>query len=174
MTKAWIWERPIDSNGNPIEDWAIPGAEIANMLRDLWRNKLTVQAIAFDPAFITWLAQELTTEGLPMFEWPQTDNRMVPATQAAYETVIKGILAHDGDPVLTRHVRSAIAVQTFRGGQRITKGKTKRKIDATVALLMALDMLKRADPPRGPSIDPDYRSDERGAPEMAGVRGKQF
>jgi phage terminase large subunit-like protein len=174
VVKAWVWERPLDPNGDPVEDWAVPGAEIAGMLRDLWRHELTVQSIAFDPAFVTWLAQELQSEGLPMVEWPQTDNRMVPATQAGYEAIVKGVVAHDGDPVLARHVRAAVAVQTFRGGTRITKGrKSTRKIDAAVALLMALDMLKRRPPARGPAIDPTHSRDSL-RPEMAGIRTRTF
>lgn len=137
--KAWIWERPRTADGNPIDDWSVPGAEVANMLRDMWRTQFKVKGIAYDPAFITWLAQDLAAEGLPMIEWPQSDSRMIPATQAAYQAIVNGEVEHDGDPVLARHIRSAMAVQTQRGGERITKGsKAKKKIDAAVALLMAL------------------------------------
>lgn len=140
--KARIWERPLGPAGQPIEDWSIPGAEIAEYLRDTWRHRLTVEAIAFDPAFITWLAQELGDEGLPMVEFPQSDTQMVPATQAAYELIIKGELEHDGDPVLARHVRSGLAVQSYRGGQRITKAKSNRKIDGLIAMLMAIQTMR--------------------------------
>lgn len=140
--QAKVWERPLDPNGNPIEEWAMPGAEIAAYLRDLWRNVLKVKVVAFDPAFITWLAQELADEGLPMFEFVQSDANMVPATQAVYELIVKGEIEHDGDPVLTRHVRAANAVMSYRGGQRITKKNPRRKIDALVALLMAVAMLR--------------------------------
>jgi phage terminase large subunit-like protein len=137
--KAWIWERPRDRDGNPIDDWTVPGAEIANFLRDMWRHQYPVKGIAYDPAFITWLANDLAAEGLPMAEWPQSDTRMIPATQAAYQAIVNGEVEHDGDPNFARHIRNAVAVQTQRGGERITKGsKAKKKIDAAVALLMAL------------------------------------
>lgn len=140
--KARVWERPLGAHGLPVEDWSIPGAEIAEYLRDLWRNRLNVVAIAFDPAFITWLAQDLANEGLPMVEFAQSDTKMVPATQAVYELVVKGEIEHDGDPVLERHIRSAMAVQSYRGGQRITKAKSKQHIDAAVALLMAVQTMR--------------------------------
>jgi phage terminase large subunit-like protein len=132
-----------------VDDWAVPGVEIANLIRTLWREKHKVVGIAFDPAFITWLAQDLAAEGLPMQEWPQTDTRMIPATQAAYEVIVKGELEHDGDPTLARHIRNALAVQTSRGGQRLTKGKKrprKKYIDGAIALLMALDVGMRQEP----------------------------
>src|SRR5439155_17813177 len=119
--KARIWERPLDPNGNPVEEWSVPMAEVENYVRDLWRT-YHPREIPFDPAFITWKAQELTNEGAPMLEYPQTDLRMIPATQALYEAITRKELEHDGDPVLARHMANVMAVQTTRGGQRITKG----------------------------------------------------
>lgn len=151
--KAKVWERPIGANGVPIEDWSIPGAEISEYLRDLWRNKLNVVAIAFDPAFITWLAQDLGNEGLPMIEFPQSDTKMVPATQAVYELVVKGEIEHDGDPVLARHIRNALAVQSYRGGQRIAKKKSRQHVDAAVALLMMVQTMREyEETPHGISL----------------------
>jgi phage terminase large subunit-like protein len=149
--KAYIWERPVGPDGQLVDDWAVPGAEVANLIRTLWREKHNVIGIAYDPAFITWLAQDLSAEGLPTQDWPQTDTRMIPATQAAYEIIMKGELEHDGDPMLARHIRNALAVQTSRGGQRLTKGKKRpqrKYIDGAIALLMALDVGMRTEPPR--------------------------
>lgn len=142
--KAKVWERPLDPNGNPIEEWAIPQAEVKDVLRTLWRSRESgeVKEVAFDPAFVTWAADELGQEGLPMYEFPQTDGNMVPATAAVYEAVVRGEIEHDGDPVLSRHIRSAVAVMSYRGGQRITKKTAKRKIDAAVALLMCVARLR--------------------------------
>ena len=141
---AKIWQRPLGSDGSPVEDWHIPGAEVREYVRQQWR---TYQAagIAFDPAFITWEAQELANEGAPMLEWPQTDTRMVPATQTTYEAIVRGVLEHDGNPAFARHVANAAAVQTNRGGQRLTKGRVRRhnQIDAAVALCMAVDQAMR-------------------------------
>lgn len=138
--KSKIWERPLDPNNNPIEDWNIPGAEVEAYVRDLWRT-YRAQQIAYDPAFITWKAQELNSEGAPMLEFPQSDIRMMSATQVTYDAILNKTIAHDGDPVLARHMRSAMAVQTSRGGQRLTKGKLRRihnMIDGAVALTMAM------------------------------------
>jgi len=163
-----------------VADWAIPGIEVAGLIRDLWRNKHRVVGIAFDPAFITWLAQELATEGLPMLEWPQTDTRMLPATQAAYEAIVKGELEHDGDPTLARHIRNAVAVQTNRGGERLSKGKKRRSrkfIEGAITLVMALDLgLRHEGPEPAPvlGIGDDGDSADRPGPEFRGVRRAAF
>jgi len=178
--KFWAWERPVDQDGQPVADWAIPGIEVAGLIRDLWRNKHRVVGIAFDPAFITWLAQELATEGLPMLEWPQTDTRMLPATQAAYEAIVKGGLEHDGDPTLARHIRNAVAVQTNRGGERLSKGKKRRSrkfIEGAITLVMALDLgLRHEGPEPAPvlGIGDDGDSADRPGPEFRGVRRAAF
>lgn len=174
--KAKIWERPLDPNNNPVEDWAIPGAEVENYVRELWRL-FKAREIAYDPAFITWKAQELATEGAPMLEFPQSDIRMMTATQTTYEAIKDKIIAHDGDPVLTRHIRSAMAVQTARGGQRLTKGKQRRihnMIDGAVALTMAADRAMRiVQVPDVLPIGNEVREDDK-RPEFSGIRGQGF
>lgn len=144
--KGRTWERPLAPDGQPVDDWTLPIEEVEEYIRTLCREKYKVGAIAFDPAFITWSARSLADEGLPMVKFPQTDGRMVEATKAAYELIIQGRLEHDGDPVMARHIRSAVAVQTRQGGQRLTKGRVRRvrnQIDAAIALVMAVVMAMR-------------------------------
>jgi phage terminase large subunit-like protein len=45
---------------------------------------------------------------------------------------------HDGSPAFTDRVLSAVPRQTDTGW-RLSKGKSKRKIDAAIALVMAID-----------------------------------
>ncbi|HEX7461753.1 MAG TPA: terminase TerL endonuclease subunit [Dermatophilaceae bacterium] len=48
-----------------------------------------------------------------------------------------GKVAHDGDPVLTAHVSAAVKRENDRGWT-LSKGKSKRKIDACIAMVIAL------------------------------------
>ncbi len=144
--KARTWERPLAPDGQPVDDWTLPIEEVEEYVQDLWRERFKVESIAYDPAFITWSARSLADEGLPMVKFPQTDGRMVEATKAAYELIIQGKVEHDGDPVLARHLRSAVSVQTRQGGQRLTKGRVRRvrnQIDAAIALVMLIVMAMR-------------------------------
>jgi phage terminase large subunit-like protein len=174
--KAKIWERDLDPNGNPVEGWSIPFIEVEQYIRELWRT-YKAREIAYDPAFITWMAQGLTNEGAPMVEFYQTDIRMVPATQVTYDAILNKRFAHDGDPVLARHIRSAMAVQTNRGGQRLTKGKQRRihnMIDGAVGLVMMGDRAMHFQ--KQPDVVPignEVYEDDRG-PEFSGIRGKTF
>ncbi len=111
-------------------------AAVEAHLRDL-HQRYDVQQFAYDPAFFERSAQALADDGLPMLEFPQSPQRMVPACQTAYELICGGGLVHDGSPVFTDQVLSAVPRQTDNGW-RLSKGKSKRKIDAAIAMVMAL------------------------------------
>jgi phage terminase large subunit-like protein len=95
-------------------------------------------------------AEVLADDGLVMVEFPQSAQRMVPACQTAYEMICGGRVVHDGSPAFSDQVLSAVPRQTDTGW-RLSKGKSKRKIDAAVALVMALDRAS-VKPPRAPQL----------------------
>ena len=148
--KARIWERPKDDKGRPIENWKLPIAEVENDLRDAHRN-YNLDSVNYDPALFERSAQQLELEGLPMVEVPQSNARMVPATQATYELIVQDRLEHKRDPVFARHIASAVAVEVPSGGYRLKKAKSKAKMDAAIALTMAVDAAVREDG-TGPSV----------------------
>lgn len=155
--QARIWERPVDPfTGRPDASWRLPMAELDAYVRDQHRT-YPVQAIAYDPAFISWLAQQWEADGLPVEEFPQSPKRMSEASQALYELIVQGRLRHDGAPDFTRHIRSAAAEPTGsgNGAWRLVKQKAKRKMDATIALAMALAVaqhLEEDPPPAAPRL----------------------
>jgi phage terminase large subunit-like protein len=82
----------------------------------------------------------LEAENLPVVEFPQSPQRMTPATTRFYEAVMNRELSHSGDPRLARHVGNAV-VKTDSRGTRIykeTRG-SPRRIDLAVAAVMAVD-----------------------------------
>lgn len=111
-------------------------AAVENYLRDLHRS-WRLSEVAYDPAYFERSAQALADDGLPMVEFPQSAARMVPACQVAYELICSRQVVHDGDPVLADQIASG-AVRQTEAGWRLSKGKSKRKIDAAIALTMAL------------------------------------
>lgn len=138
-TKAKIWY----PNGNTIDV-----AAVENYLRAEHRA-LSVQEIAYDPAYFERSAQALTDDGLPMLEFPQSAARMVPACQTAYELICTQRVVHSGDPIFTDQILAATPRETD-GGWRLSKGKSKRKIDAAVALVMVLSraVRRQSEPPK--------------------------
>lgn len=116
-------------------------ADVEHHLRTL-RTTLNVQEFAYDPAFFQRSAEALYDDGLPMVEFPQSPQRMVPACGAAYDLIVSGKVMHDGQPMFTDQVMSA-AQRMTDNGWRLSKGKSRRKIDAAIAMCMALDRATR-------------------------------
>ncbi|UBU10021.1 terminase large subunit domain-containing protein [Nonomuraea gerenzanensis] len=125
--QARVW----DPAGDTIDVHAVE-----NHLRQLHRD-LRVDTVAYDPAYFQRSAEVLLDEGLPMAEFSQGASSMVPACQDAYRLICEGLVVHGDDPVLTDHVLSA-AVRETDTGWRLSKGRSRRKIDACIAMVMAL------------------------------------
>lgn len=132
---AGSWERPIDAD----DSWRVPILEVEDAIRAACK-RWQVREIVCDPARWARTYQVLEDEGLPMVEFPQSPERMVPATQRFYEAVLNKQLTHSDDPRLARHVANCV-VRVDQRGARIAK-ETKasmRKIDLAVASVMALE-----------------------------------
>lgn len=119
-------------------------AAVEHLLREL-HLKYRLKEVAFDPAFFQRSAEVLHDDGLPMVEFPQSAARMVPACGQAYELIVTGKVRHQGLPTFTDQVLSA-AQRMTDNGWRLSKGKSKRKIDAAIALVMALDRASQNPP----------------------------
>ncbi|MDN3356070.1 terminase TerL endonuclease subunit [Actinomadura sp. DC4] len=127
--QAKVWD-PAKSGGT------VDTHAVENYLREQHRL-LNLQTVAYDPAYFQRSAEVLLDEGLPMAEFSQGAASMVPACQDAYRLITGGLVVHGDDPVLTDHVLAA-AVRETDSGWRLSKGRSKRKIDACIAMVMAL------------------------------------
>ena len=129
------WERPRDA----APGWRVPIAAVEDAIRAACR-RWQVREIVCDPFRWARTYQALEDEGLPVVEFPQSPQRMVPATQRFYEAVVNQSLSHSGDARLARHVDNT-TIRTDQRGSRIQKDakNSPRKIDLTVAAVMAHD-----------------------------------
>lgn len=142
--KSWIWERPLNpANGQPDESWKTPTTEVMNVIRELHG------AYDFRCGYDSWGIKEsvdtLVSEGVVMVEVPQTNSRMIPATEYLYELINDGTFAHDGDPLYARHMRNAVTRVT-PNGIRVDKMKTRRPQDACIATIIAASELMQDAP----------------------------
>jgi phage terminase large subunit-like protein len=71
-----------------------------------------------------------------MIEFPQTARR-IESDQGLYDAIIGKDVRHFDQPELNEYILNSVAVETGRGFQ-LTKEKSRKKIDAAVALSMAL------------------------------------
>ena len=128
VTCARIWQP---------QDEGVDVAGVEAHLRAI-HNEYEVREFVYDPAYFQRSAEALADDGLPMVEFPQSAARMIPACGHAYELIVNRKVTHDGSPTYTDQVLSAAQRMTDQGW-RLSKGKSKRKIDACIALVMALD-----------------------------------
>ena len=96
--------------------------------------------------------QALEAEGLPVAEFPQSPQRMTPATTGLFEAVVNGQVTHSGDPRLARHIGNCTLKEDARG-TRLTKDRkhSTRRIDLAVATVMAHARATDRPEPRPPS-----------------------
>ena len=119
------------------EGWRVPIHDVEEALRQAckrWR----VEEIEFDPYRWARSMQALEAEGFPVMEFPQSPQRMTPATVGLYEAFTNGTVTHSGNPDLVRHLLAARVVEDSRG-TRIVKPKStddSAKIDASVTAIM--------------------------------------
>lgn len=137
------WEKPDEAD----PDWRVPVIDVEQAIRAACR-RWNVREIVCDPFRWGRTYQVLESEGLPVVEFPQSPQRMVPATTRFYEAVLNGTVTHSGDVNLARHMDNA-HIKTDARGSRLSKDKAKsnRKIDLAVASVMAFsraDALKSA------------------------------
>jgi len=128
VVRAKIWQPELEG---------VDVADVERHLREL-HNTYRVMEFAYDPAFFQRSAEVLSDDGLNMVEFGQSASRMIPACGNAYEMIINKKVSHDGSPTFTDQVLSA-AQRMTDNGWRLSKGKSKRKIDACIAMVMALD-----------------------------------
>jgi len=125
------WERPIDD-----AHWRVPIEEVEGRMLDL-AMLYDVVEICCDPFRWQRSMEVWRSAGLPVVEFNQTPQRMVPATAALYDAVIQSRLRHAGDARLSRHIANATP-QYSRHGIMLRKGReSNKKIDLAVAAIMA-------------------------------------
>ncbi|MBW3579398.1 MAG: hypothetical protein KY462_17005, partial [Actinobacteria bacterium] len=115
------------------------GIDVANIMQHVrgLATEFELVECAYDPKFFDYPASVLADEGVPMLEHPQSAERMIPACGYAYEQIVSKQVTHDGDPVLEDHVLSAVQ-RPSETGWRLSKSRSSRKIDACIAMVIAL------------------------------------
>lgn len=142
----------------PTADEPVDVTNVMQYLREL-DSLYDLAAVSYDPRFFDVPAKMLTDEGLPMVEVPQSLERMTPAVGSTFEMIKRLELSHDGDDAFAMHVLDAIPRFNERGFT-LAKSKSRGRIDAAVALCLAVDMaLRRLSMVTG-VVDPnDYADD---------------
>lgn len=136
------WEKPVDADNG----WRVPIVDVEDAVRQACR-RWQVREIVCDPFRWARTYQALEAEGLPVVEFPQSPQRMVPATQRFYEAVLNAGLTQSGDPRLARHMDNCVLKVDARGARLAKETRNSpRKIDLAIAAVMAFDRAATSEP----------------------------
>ena len=158
VLRAQIWSNPYPAGHQLHDSWRMNNHLVMQVCRELFAAYPTAACaiddevkpgplFAYDPWRFRSEAEGLTGEGLALVEFPQTDQRMVPASQGFYEAIMKTKIAHDGDPLLKQHVQQVTADPRPRGWRMSKPAGSTRKIDAAIAAAIALYCCQTTTPP---------------------------
>ena len=146
-----IWEKQgylLSTEGNVIHyDF------IEKFINDL-AEKYHIVEIAVDRWNATQMIQNLEGDGFTMVPFGQGFASMSGPTKDFYRLLMEGQIIHGGHPVL-RWMAGNVVVDTDPAGNiKVTKAKSKEKIDGIVAEIMALDRcIRNQTEPQGSVYD---------------------
>ncbi len=131
-----VWERQgylMSTEGNVIHyDF------IEKFIEELG-GKYHILEIAFDRWGATQMVQDLEGMGFTVVPFGQGYSSMSAPTKEFYKILLEGNMVHGGHPVL-RWMAGNVVIDTDPAGNiKVTKARSKEKIDGIVAAIMALD-----------------------------------
>ncbi|MDJ0391067.1 terminase large subunit [Roseomonas sp. E05] len=100
--------------------------------------RFRVRSLAFDPWQARQMRQSLAADGLPVVEFPMRTGNLSEPTKELGAAMLAGRLRHDGNPVLEWCVGNVVGHYDARGNVYPRKARPEQKIDAAMALIMAL------------------------------------
>lgn len=154
----------------PYDLWAkqghmtlLPGkvidpALVARHLASL-SGKYDIDSVAYDRWRIEDFRRELDAIGCDIYleKFGQGYRDMSPAVDELERLIAEGKLRHGGNPVLNMCAANAIIESDPAGNRKLTKAKSRGRIDGMVALAMAIGASKRGvEIEASPFDDPNY------------------
>ena len=116
-------------------------------------EKYHILEIAVDRWNATQMIQNLEGEGFTIVPFGQGFSSMSAPTKEFYRLLMEGRIIHGGNPVL-RWMAGNVVIDTDSAGNiKVTKAKSKEKIDGIVAAIMALDRCIRQEGQSGSVYD---------------------
>ena len=132
-------------------------ARIKEDILDL-SSRFQVREVAYDPHQATMLVTALMDEGVPCVEVRPTVLNFSEPMKTLDGLIRAGLIAHDGDPVMTWMIGNCVAKEDAKENVYPRKNRAEDKIDGVVANMMALArcMTPGEAPPPSPWDDPKF------------------
>jgi phage terminase large subunit-like protein len=109
-------------------------------------KRFDVQSVAYDPWAATQLAQRLTAEHVPVFEFRANILNFSEPTKELDAAMRTGRIEHDGNPVMEWSISNIVGRYDVRSNVYPRKQRPEQKIDAAIALIMAIARSMSAKP----------------------------
>lgn len=138
------WKPPAMNDGS----WRVPIAEVEAAIRKAAERFENLVEVVCDPARWSRTMQALFDEGLPIVEYPQSTQRMAPATLHLFEAVVDGTIEwfNGADSrALEVHISMAEVKETDQGAviRKPAFAPAASNIDLAVCSIMANDRATR-------------------------------
>ena len=123
-------------------DYGVLAEQIAEALEDC-----NVAAVAFDRWRMDLLKAEFEKRGieLPLVPFGQGFVSMAPALDTLETVLLNGGMAHGNNPVLTMCMNNSRVESDAAGNRKLNKKKATGRIDAAIALTMAMGVSSQAE-----------------------------
>jgi len=120
----------------PVKNRAVNLDDVKAYIKEIHRHH-RVQSIVMDPSQAYLLISQLMQEHIAVKEFAQTTYNTIRMGETLFSLVKNGNLIAYKSAELREHVLNAVGIETGTG-VRMVKAKSTRKIDAAIAMAMAL------------------------------------
>ena len=145
-----VWEREgwLTATPGATVDYEWVATQIPQILGDC-----QVHGIAYDRWRMDVMKKELDSQGieLPLIPFGQGYKDMGPALETLEGELLNGRVAHGMHPVLTMCAANTVSSTDPAGNRKLDKAKANGRIDAMVALAMAMGIAQKEEV-QGPSV----------------------
>lgn len=130
------------------QDSPVPYGPVYAAARRL-NETYALRCLALDMKYLDEMYSTLDGEGLPVENFPQSNERMAPAAGDLRQAIlVERAFEHDGDPILSAHIMAAVAKDVGTDAFKLVKSKANGPpIDAAVALAGAWALCNTSDDP---------------------------
>jgi len=132
--------------GGQQRDRSVSGDGALPRSRGVMKNRPDIHEITFDRRGARKLSVDLTDSGFKMIQFGQGYSSMSPPTKELLNLVLSKKIRHGGNPVLRWMADSMEVKQNSAGNIKPSKpdrGKSGKRNDGIVALIMAVDRVTR-------------------------------
>ena len=148
--RAWADEGYLELTPGRTVDYHFLAKRLTQVASDF-----DLKAVAFDRWRIRQLQAILAENGeeLPLVEFGQGFKDMAPAVDELEQLVLERRLHHGNSPLLTWNISNAVVEADAAANRKLSKKRSREKIDGVVALAMAVGIAAKAEPEKKISAD---------------------